>query len=75
MLAVAALRLILLTGARKNEILRLRWEHLDREHSVAWLEDTKTGRRPLRLSAPAWEVLDSLRLFAREVMPKFRGSQ
>ncbi|MCA9512851.1 MAG: integrase family protein, partial [Myxococcales bacterium] len=59
--AVAAIRLLLLTGARRNEILRLRWEMLDRERSCAWLPDSKTGRRPLLLAAPAWEVLDSLR--------------
>ena len=60
-LAVAALRLLILTGARRNEVLRLRWENLDREHGIAWLEDSKTDRRPLRLSEPAWEVLDGLR--------------
>ena len=60
-MAVAALRLLILTGARRNEVLRLRWEHLDREHGIARLEDTKTGQRALRLSAPAWEVLDDLR--------------
>jgi integrase len=59
-IAVAALRLLLLTGARRNEVLTLRWEILDREKGCAWLADSKTGRRPLLLATPAWDVIDGL---------------
>ena len=41
--AVAALRLLMLTGCRKSEILTLRWEHVALEAGELRLPDTKTG--------------------------------
>src|SRR5690606_7939875 len=41
--AVAAIRLLLLTGARAGEILGARWEHVDWERGVLRLPDSKTG--------------------------------
>ncbi|MDE0029564.1 MAG: integrase, partial [Deltaproteobacteria bacterium] len=40
-IAVAALRFLLYTGARKSEALRLRWEDVHGDHAV--LSDSKTG--------------------------------
>ena len=40
---VAAVRLLTLTGARLNEILTLRWEHVSEEHKSLFLPDSKTG--------------------------------
>ena len=40
---VAAIRLLMLTGCRKNEILRLRWQNVDLEAGELTLADTKTG--------------------------------
>jgi integrase len=58
--AVAAIRLLLLTGARKNEILCARWEYVDFERSMLLLPDSKTGRKTIYLSAPALAVLSEL---------------
>ncbi|MFG1214958.1 site-specific integrase [Xanthobacter flavus] len=57
---VAALRLLLFTGARLREILHLRWEEIDFERGLAFLPDSKTGRKPLVLSSAALRVLVDL---------------
>jgi integrase len=51
--AVAAIRLLALTGCRENEILSLRWDAVDFERGYLRLDDTKTGKsvRPLGQSA------------------------
>lgn len=59
-MAIAALRLLMLTGARLSEILTLEWEHVDLERGVLHLPDSKTGDRPVFLNAPAQEVLKKL---------------
>ena len=58
--AAAALRLLMLTGCRRNEILTLRWEHVDLEHHELRLRDAKTGARAVPLSPTARQVLTSL---------------
>jgi integrase len=56
----AAIRLLLLTGCRRSEILGLRWEWIDFEREMIFLPDSKTGRKPVYLNAPALEVLERL---------------
>lgn len=58
--AVAAIRLLVLTGARLQEILKARWSQVDGERGILWLEDSKTGRKPVYLSAAAQAVLAGL---------------
>jgi integrase len=58
--AAAAIRLLILTGARLREILDARWENVDLERGVIFLADSKTGRKPIYLSAAAQTVLASL---------------
>ena len=41
--AAAAIRLLLLTGCRKNEIVTLRWDDIDRTAGELRLRDSKTG--------------------------------
>jgi integrase len=57
---VAAIRLLLFTGARAGEVLGLRWDEVDLEAGQAALRDSKTGPRPLELPAPAAQVLARL---------------
>ena len=58
--AVGAIRLLILTGARLREVLDAQWRHVDLERGVIHLPDSKTGAKPIYLSAAAQEVLASL---------------
>ena len=57
--AVAAIRLLCLTGARLREILDARWDQVDLERGILFLSESKTGRKPLYLSPAAQSVLAS----------------
>ncbi len=57
---VAAIRLLMLTGCRCNEILTLRWEEVDLEAKALHLSDSKTGPRTISLSPEAARVLAEL---------------
>lgn len=58
--AAAAVRLLILTGARLREILHLRWEHVDLERGLLLLPDSKTGKKAIVLNAPALDILSNL---------------
>lgn len=58
--AVAALRLLLLTGARVSEVLKLRWSEVDFDRGLLLLPDSKTGRKTIILNAPALAVLEGI---------------
>ena len=55
--AVAAIRLLMLTGCRRGEIVTLRWEDVDLEAGELRLRDAKTGARQVALSPAAVRVL------------------
>ncbi len=55
--AVAAIRLLMLTGCRSGEIMSLRWEHVDLEAGELRLPDSKTGAKVVHLGDPAIAVL------------------
>ena len=55
--AILAIRLLLLTGCRKSEILGLRWEDVDLERSCLRLPDSKTGAKTVLLGAAALQLL------------------
>jgi integrase len=55
--AIAAVRLLVLTGCRLNEIMKLRWEHVDLAESVLRLPDSKTGAKVVHLGQAAVDVL------------------
>ena len=58
--AVAAIRLLILTGAQLREILDARWSQVDLERGILFLADSKTGKKPIYLSAAAQAVLAAL---------------
>ncbi|MDE0209170.1 MAG: site-specific integrase [Boseongicola sp.] len=58
--SVTAIRLLMLTGCRLNEIQTLRWEDVDLEAAELRLRDTKTGARMVPLSNAAVGVLSAL---------------
>ena len=58
---IAAIRLLMLTGCRKSEILTLRWEHVDLENGELNLPDTKTGAKTIVLPQAAVKVLADIR--------------
>lgn len=56
----AAIKLLLLTGARLSEILTLRWDQVQIENRRARLSDSKTGPKTIHLSEPALAILAKL---------------
>jgi integrase len=58
--AAAAIKLLVLTGARLGEVLGLRWEWIDFERAEARLPDSKTGAKTIHLPPPALAVLAEL---------------
>lgn len=57
-LVVAAIRLLIYTGARSGEITALRWEYVQPPRLA--LPDSKTGPKTIYLNAPAMAVLEGL---------------
>jgi integrase len=65
-LAIAIIRMLAFTGARKSEIVTLRWCEVDFERGYFSLADSKTGAKIVPVGAPAIEVLARL--------PRIEGS-
>ncbi len=66
--SVAAIRLLMLTGARVREILDLEWRHVDWQRGVLRLPDSKTGAKVIFLGAAALAVLEGLPRVGRYVI-------
>jgi integrase len=60
----AAIKLLLLTGCRRGEIMSLYWQHIDTEHACLRLPDSKTREKIVYLNAPALELLAQLPVIA-----------
>ena len=58
--SISAIRLLILTGCRHNEIVTLRWDDVDFERRCLNLPDSKTGRKTVRLNSAALEILATL---------------
>ena len=58
--AIAAIRLLILTGARLNEILTAQWTFVDFERGLLNLPTSKTGKKSIFLSAAALAILADL---------------
>lgn len=63
---IAAIRLLVLTGARLGEILTLKWSYIDEARRLILLPDSKTGAKPIPLNQPALDVLAD--------MPRVKGN-
>lgn len=58
--AIFALKLLLLTGCRKNEIVSLKWADIDFDNHVLNLQDSKTGAKQVYLSEAAVNVFKDI---------------
>ncbi len=58
--AIAGIRLLILTGARRSEIVTLCWRYVDFERRALVLPDSKTGAKPVYLSSSALDLLRKL---------------
>ena len=58
--AVAAIRLLMLTGCRRGEIVTLQWDDVDRAAGHLRLRDSKTGARFVPLTPTAMQVLGNI---------------
>ena len=58
--AVNAIRALILTGCRKQEILRLTWVEIDKANSCLRLLDSKTGAKVVPVGPGAIEFLEGL---------------
>ncbi len=63
----AIIRLLLLTGCRKREIITLRWKEYREGH--LHLADSKTGPRMVWLSSPARRILEKQPRTSQWVFP------
>ena len=57
--AILATRLLILTGCRLNEIMTLKWDHVDLAGKMLRLPDSKTGAKQVHLGQPAVELLQA----------------
>jgi len=58
--AIAAIRLLILTGCRVGEIVKLSWGEVDFERRCLRLADSKTGKKTVYLNTAALQVLSDL---------------
>ncbi len=72
-LLTAVVRLLLLTGCRKSEVLNLQWS--DYREGKLYLRDSKTGPRTVWLSSSARRILDGLPRTGRWMFPSPRGER
>lgn len=59
--AIVAVKLLMLTGRRLNEVLGLKWAWVDLEAKLLRLPDTKGGRLTVSLADAAAQILSDLR--------------
>jgi integrase len=71
--AAAAVRLLLMTGCRRSEILSLRWDWVDLERHCLRLPDSKTGFKSVPLAVAAVEFLSALPRRSGYVLPAGKG--
>jgi integrase len=58
--AIAAIRLLILSGCRLNEIMTLQWTHVQFNAGILKLPDSKTGKKDVPLGQAALDLLSVL---------------
>jgi integrase len=58
--AIAAMRLLMLTGCRLSEILKLQWSDVDFNRGLLDLSDSKTGAKEVLLGAAALKIFSDI---------------
>ena len=59
--AIQALMFLLLTGARLNEVLKLKWSYVDLERGLLLLPDSKTGKKAITLNSASALILEEMK--------------
>ncbi|MGR9539376.1 tyrosine-type recombinase/integrase [Rhizobium leguminosarum] len=67
--SAAAMRLFILTGARRGEILKLKWSNVDLQRGLLFLDDSKTRKKTIILNGPAQLILTELPNVGPYVIP------
>jgi len=57
---IHALRVLLMTGARLQEVLTMKWEYVDFEEGKINLPDSKSGKKTIWLSDKARDYIDAI---------------
>lgn len=75
--ALAILKLLVFTGARKGEIETLKWSEVDFASGYLKLADSKTGQKAIPLNAGALQILNDQEQLAGNdhVFPAYRGER
>jgi integrase len=58
--AIAAIRLLMLTGCRLGEIMTLKWDHVDTKARELRLPESKTGAKVVHFGQTAADILDGI---------------
>ncbi len=58
--AISIIRMLAMTGARRNEIAALLWDEVDFDRACLRLRDSKTGAKVIPLGSPALELLNGI---------------
>ena len=74
-IGIAAIKLLMLTGCRKNEVLSLRWSEVDVERRCLRLKDSKTNEKVVPMGLAALQLIsDQPKINNSEfVFPSMRG--
>jgi integrase len=59
-LAIAIIRILMLTGLRKNEVANMQWKDLLEEQSAILIPDSKTGKKFVPLTQPVINIIETL---------------
>jgi integrase len=69
------IRLLLLTGCRRGEVLNLRWDEVDLDRGLLRLRDSKTGRREVALCPEAVAIIRARKRSGAYVFPGRQGER